>query len=550
METDHESLKYLNTQSLRATGRQVRWQQFFSEFGLNVKYIPGKTNIVADSLSRRPDHLEAIPDHRIEVSNVKLVEEKDFENRLLAGYDASEEAKEILEEALTGTSDHYTVGEDGFICRLDGDNPKRLYIPDTGGTREDVLRLVHDSPTGGHMGANKTLAALKRLYWWPHMRRTVTDYVRGCEACQAAKSSTVKPLGLLHPLPIPGEPWASVSMDFMGPYPRTRSGNDFIVVFVDRFTKMVHIRPCKQTISAPQVADLFYDTIIVNHGVPKDVVSDRDPRFTSLFWRSLTGRLGIDLGEIVRVHQAAKENLAKAQEAMKRSTDKHRRPTDFSEGDRVLSSTKDIGHVLPGASNKLKPRWVGPFKITRVKPGDAYDLELPPEYQIHPTFHASRLKPFHEREKPPTETIAPEEPAEDNQDADPTEDPDPEPESPAANDTGQAGPLGLGKPLPPRPVKRQNLDPVQVELASIPDGYAPLEILNDRSPDDEGDRSYLVAFQSGERERLPSYEQVWLSEAALRLAAPDLLADWVTIDHIITKDGAVWGTGSTGTGEG
>ncbi|CAL8465899.1 g5435 [Coccomyxa elongata] len=631
VETDHESLKYLNTQSLRATGRQVRWQQFFSEFGLNVKYIPGKTNVVANALSRRPDHLEAITNNRIEVSHVKLVEEKDFENRLLAGYDASEEAKEILAEALTGTSDRYSLEEDGFICRLDGDNPKRLYVPDTGGTREDVLRLVHDSPTGGHMGANKTLAALKRLYWWPRMRRTVTDYVRGCEACQAAKSSTVKPLGLLHPLPIPGEPWASVSMDFMGPYPRTRSGNDFIAVFVDRFTKMVHIRPCKQTISAPQVADLFYDTIIVNHGVPKDVVSDRDPRFTSLFWRSLTGRLGIDLKmstsrhpetdgqtervnrvvgdtlrategddqpawdrrltsiefainskehastgfspfylnygrhpvgpetaltrqikaidnpaaidrleEIARVHRAAKENLIKAQEDMKRSADKHRRPTNLNEDDRVMLSTKDIEQVLPGASNKLKPRWVGPFRITRVKPGDAYDLELPPEYQIHPTFHASRLKPFHERagpsiEESPNDNAEAEKPEDYNadQEADPTEDPDSEPEPPAATDTSQAEPLGLGKPLPPRRAKRPQIDPVQVELASIPDGYTPWEILNDRHLYDEGRRSYLVAFQSGEGERLPSHEQVWLSEAALRLAAPDLLADWVTIDPIL-----------------
>ncbi|KAK9901062.1 hypothetical protein WJX75_000081 [Coccomyxa subellipsoidea] len=363
------------------------------------------------------------------------------------------------------------------------------------------------------------------------MRRTVTDYVRGCEACQAAKSSTVKPLGLLHPLPIPGEPWVSVSMDFMGPYQRTRSGNDFIVVFVDRFTKMVHIRPCKQTISAPQVADLFYDTIIVNHGVPKDVVSDRDPRFTSLFWRSLTGRLGIDLKmstsrhpetdgqtervnrvvgdtlrategegqpawdkrltsiefainskehastgfspfylnygrhpvgpetaitrqiraldnpaatdrleEITRVHQAAKENLAKAQESMKRSADKHRRPTDLSEGDRVMLSTKEIEQVLPGATNKLKPRWVGPFTITRVKPGDAYDLELPPEYQIHPTFHASRLKPFHEREEPPSEE-PPEAAAAEEDDS--IDDPQPEPEPAAAADSSQAEPPDL-----------------------------------------------------------------------------------------------------------
>ncbi|CAL8471144.1 g10686 [Coccomyxa elongata] len=246
------------------------------------------------------------------------------------------------------------------------------------------------------------------------------------------------------------------------------------------------------------------------------------------------------LEEIARVHRAAKENLIKAQEDMKRSADKHRRPTNLNEDDRVMLSTKDIEQVLPGASNKLKPRWVGPFRITRVKPGDAYDLELPPEYQIHPTFHASRLKPFHERagpsiEESPNDNAEAEKPEDYNadQEADPTEDPDPEPEPPAATDTSQAEPLGLGKPLPPRRTKRPQIDPVQVELASIPDGYTPLEILNDRNLYDEGRRSYLVAFQSGEGERLPSHEQVWLSEAALRLAAPDLLADWVTIDPIL-----------------
>ena len=231
----------------------------------------------------------------METVHVNLVEGKDFERRLKEGYTGSEEAKEILKEPTDG-SDNYRL-ENEFICRVDESGPARLYVPPTNGTREDILQLVHDSPTGDHMMANKTLDALTRLYYWPGMRATVKDYIRSCEAswCQAAKSSTRKPLGLLYLLDISEEPWESVSMDFTGPHPVVKGGNNFIVVFVDRFTEMVHIRATKQSITAPQTADLFYEAVIVNHGVPKKIISDGDPRFTGLFWKALSGKLGINL---------------------------------------------------------------------------------------------------------------------------------------------------------------------------------------------------------------------------------------------------------------
>ena len=118
------------------------------------------------------------------------------------------------------------MDESGLIYRIDADVSDRVYVPDTDGLRADVLRLVHDAATGGHLGYNKTLRTLKRTYWWPRMRAAVKAYVRGCRACQQSKSSTTKPLGLLHTLPIK-RPWESVSMDFMGPFPKSKRGNDF-----------------------------------------------------------------------------------------------------------------------------------------------------------------------------------------------------------------------------------------------------------------------------------------------------------------------------------
>jgi hypothetical protein len=91
-------------------------------------------------------------------------------------------------------------------------------------------------------------------------------------------------MGLLQPLPIPTAKWESVSLDYVMPLPMTARGNDAIVVFVDRLTKMIRIAPCKQTVTAQETARLFFDNVFRHgHGIPTSLVSDRDPRFTSAF---------------------------------------------------------------------------------------------------------------------------------------------------------------------------------------------------------------------------------------------------------------------------
>lgn len=106
---------------------------------------------------------------------------------------------------------------------------------------------------------------------------------------------TVKKAGLLQPLPIPSFKWESVSMDFITQLPTTKSGNDAVIVFVDRLTKMVHFAPTKTTCSAEDVACLFRDTVFKYHGLPSELISDRDVRFTSKFWTELSHLLGTKL---------------------------------------------------------------------------------------------------------------------------------------------------------------------------------------------------------------------------------------------------------------
>ncbi|GBG74600.1 hypothetical protein CBR_g19008 [Chara braunii] len=104
------------------------------------------------------------------------------------------------------------------------------------------------------------------------------------------------PYGLLQPLPIPEGRWQSISMDFIGSLrPPTPRGHDGILIVIDRFTKRARFVPCRYAISAREVADIVFDRVVCNHGLPLNIISDRDPRFTSRFWRRLHEVYGTQL---------------------------------------------------------------------------------------------------------------------------------------------------------------------------------------------------------------------------------------------------------------
>jgi transposase InsO family protein len=169
----------------------------------------------------------------------------------------------------------------------------RVYVPDVQTLRRDIMSSMHDPPTRAHRGHRKTLEAVSRVYFWPGLTDDVLEFVRACDSCQRNKMRGGRPAGLLQPLQIPEEPWSSVSMDFITQLPRTPKGHDAILVIVDRLTKMARFVPTVTGVSAKETSELFLREVFRMFGMPKEIVTDRDPRFTGKFFKELCRLLGI-----------------------------------------------------------------------------------------------------------------------------------------------------------------------------------------------------------------------------------------------------------------
>ncbi|KAE9226727.1 hypothetical protein PF005_g5022 [Phytophthora fragariae] len=321
--TDHASLRTA-MKSPHLSQCMARWLSFFAEYDFVVHYKPSKNNILADALSRRPDY---DPRRLTRHQDIPNDDDDDCATCVTLGInatvsspvlplrqqipDAYEEdsfyaaiirylrnpTADTLAKLTRPTRDEitrYDLDGDLLTYAIDTFDTPRVVIPADDDLRARLVPEYHDAPAGGHLGREKTFAALSRDFFWPRMYKWIRKWVRSCEICQRVKPAASKQAPL-RPLPIATSACRSVSMDFIFGLPRDAEGRTGVLVFVDRFSKMVHLAPVAAEVTADESAELFLDLVFRHHGLPESIVSDRDLRFTSAFWTRLFALLGTRL---------------------------------------------------------------------------------------------------------------------------------------------------------------------------------------------------------------------------------------------------------------
>lgn len=303
--TDNSATKCILSKSTeQLNNRQRNWLAELAEYDCSLWHKAGTENTVADALSRRADYaleynlqkeLQGRPElsTTVELNSISWGGVSTIYSDLLNQVDAEaggdpayqQIRKQVEEKSRT---DFKLVNS--LLYKQDG----RLYVPGppSCSLRTKLLEQAHDAPASGHLGRDKTSERLSRYFYWPRLWEDVAEFVKTCETCQAVKPSNQKKIGLLYPLEAPMGPWESISLDLITDLPPTKQGNTACVTFVDRFSKMIHVWPCKTEVNSQEMVQIFLQAVFRMHGVPKEIVSDRDPRFTAAFWSQLFKRLG------------------------------------------------------------------------------------------------------------------------------------------------------------------------------------------------------------------------------------------------------------------
>ena len=158
------------------------------------------------------------------------------------------------------------------------------------------LKESHDNPTAGHFSFDRTIERIKSTAWWPNYKNDTKQYCESCDRCQKANKATGKRYGLLQEIEEPKERWSVINMDFVTGLPPGGPNNyNAVLVVVDRFSKRARFLACHKENNALDVALLFWNNIIYDVGCPRFIITDRDPKFISEFWRNLYDLCGTQL---------------------------------------------------------------------------------------------------------------------------------------------------------------------------------------------------------------------------------------------------------------
>ncbi|GKB31188.1 putative reverse transcriptase domain-containing protein [Tanacetum coccineum] len=294
--TDHKSLQHILDQK-ELNMRQRRWLELLSDYDCDIRYHPGKANVVADALSRKervkPLRVRALV-MTIGLNLPKQIREAQTE-ALKPENLTAEDVGGMLRQDLT--KERLKPRADGTLCLNN-----RSWLPCYGDLRTLVMHESHKSKYSIHPGSDKMYQDLKQLYWWPNMKANIATYVSKCLTCAKVKAEHQKSSVLIVQPEIPEWKWERIIMDFVTKLPKTTNGYDIIWVIVDRLTKSAHFLLIRENDPMKRLMKLYMKEVVTKHGVLVSIISDHDGRFISLFLKALNKALGTRLDMSTTYH--------------------------------------------------------------------------------------------------------------------------------------------------------------------------------------------------------------------------------------------------------
>jgi hypothetical protein len=283
--TDNNALTWLfkHPKQLGKVGRMVLK---LSAFRFVIHHVRGQQNCVADCLSR-PTESGATASHislflnLIPMSFVNIREHQCSDPSL----------KTIIEDLRKDPKSHpgWTL-KDNLLCHASGRCLKlKIVVPPV--LRPMLFQYFHDLPSGGHMGITKTCEKIGRQFWWHNWRKEVTDMVKRCHSCQLSKPLNRLPQGKMSSV-LSTYPWERIYVDFVGPLPRSKNGNEYAFTIIDSFSKFTVIEPIRSA-TASLVVNLLSRKIFPKFGYPKFLVSDNGSAFKARVFRDMMFKLGV-----------------------------------------------------------------------------------------------------------------------------------------------------------------------------------------------------------------------------------------------------------------